>query len=129
ARAAARELSRPRGRVEAAVRVPALPSTRTVLPSILVLLTESVRASDYCSSPGAACSVAPKVAALLPDRIAFDEMRAVSSYTAVSVGTILSGMLPVGPRDTVLRTPMLFDFMKSARHPARPFSVAYWSAQ
>lgn len=129
ARAVAHEFSRPREEGFRTVHVGAVPSVQSALPSILVLLTESVRASDYCSAHTAKCAVAPEVDALVPDRISFFEMRSVSSYTAVSVGSILSGALPVGSHDEIVRTPLLFDFMKSLRHPSGALSVAYWSAQ
>jgi glucan phosphoethanolaminetransferase (alkaline phosphatase superfamily) len=100
---------------------------RARLPSVLFIITESVRASDYCPTAGGRCAVAPEVAALVPSRISFGEMRSVSSYTAVSIAAILSGAVPSVRRDTAL--PLLFDFSKALRHPSESLSVAYWSAQ
>lgn len=125
-RAAARELaSAPRA--NGPVRLSALPSVRARLPSVLFVITESVRASDYCTTAGDRCAVAPEVAALVPRRISFAEMRSVSSYTAVSIAAILGGAVPSVGRDTAL--PLLFDFSKALRHPSESLAVAYWSAQ
>jgi hypothetical protein len=127
-RAAARELASA-DRASGPVRVGALPSVRARLPSVLFLITESVRASDYCPTHGDRCLVAPEVAALVPGRIDLREMRSLSSYTAVSIAAILSGAVPLGRRDPLPRAPLLFDYWKALRHPSESLSVAYWSAQ
>lgn len=129
ARLAAREFSRRPGAGAAAAHIGVLPSTRSALPSVLFLLSESIRASDYCSAHGAPCPMAPEIDALLPGRFPLREMRSVSSYTAVSVGAMLSGAVPSGSRGSIERAPLLFDFMKSVRRGSESLSVAYWSAQ
>ncbi|HEX3595142.1 MAG TPA: sulfatase-like hydrolase/transferase, partial [Polyangiaceae bacterium] len=113
----------------ARAQVPELPSTRTVLPNVLLLLTESVRASDYCSGHEGDCSTSPEVDALLPDRLPLNGMRAVASYTAVSVAALFTGRPPLGPLATVSAAPGLFDFTKAIRVTGRAPAVAYWSAQ
>lgn len=128
-RAVAKELSRARGTDRSEHRIEALPSAKATVPSILFLLTESVRASDYCSAHGGACPMAPEVDALVAERTALREMRSLSSYTAVSVEAILSGVVPSGSREGTARAPLLFDFMKAIRTSSGSMSVAYWSAQ
>jgi membrane-anchored protein YejM (alkaline phosphatase superfamily) len=106
------------------VPLPPLHADVVDLPAILLVLTESVRADDY----GIATS--PETAAVTDGRVDFREMRAVSSYTAVSLSAILTGRSQEGPRDAILAAPNLFDFAKAARDAGgrRPY-VAYYSSQ
>ncbi len=106
----------------AAVTVPPLVSSKAEPPSVLFVLTESVRASDYGPE------TAPEVAALLPQRINLTQLRAVSSYTAVSLSALLTGRTQVGARDELLRAPNLFDFARAVRAQDERLRVAYWSA-
>ena len=107
-----------------AVPLPELVSDRAELPNILFVLTESVRAADYTTE------TAPEAAALLPGRTDLHELRAVSSYTALSLSAVVTGRAQTGPRDAITASPSLFDFAHAARDPrgTRPF-VAYFSAQ
>jgi hypothetical protein len=111
------------------VDVPVLPSLLAEPPSVLVVLTESVRASSYCSDPGVACEFSPEVNALFPDRIPLRQMRSLASYTALSVSALLTGKTQQGPRDEINRSPTLFDYVHAIRAGDRPVSIAYWSAQ
>ncbi len=109
--------------------VPPLASRRARVPSVLFLVTESVRASDYCGDASEACDVAPEMAALLPDRVALRQMRATSSYTAISMSALFTGLTQVGPRDRIATAPDLFDLARAVRaDDARPLGVHYWSA-
>ena len=58
------------------------------------------------------------------------QLRAVSSYTALSLSAILTGRSQEGARDAILRSPSLFDFAHAARDARgnRPV-VAYFSSQ
>ncbi len=112
----------------AAVSLPPLITDRPELPSILFVLTESVRASDYRSEGPLA--TAPETAALTRGRTDLAQLRAISSYTALSLSAILTGHAQNGPRAEILRAPTLLDFAHAARdaHGARP-TVAYFSSQ
>jgi hypothetical protein len=109
--------------------LPPLPSTHERLPDILLILTESVRASDYCSSRTQRCATSPEVDALLPGRIALSQMRSIGSYTTVSVNALFTGRPPFGSAAQIASMPGLFDFMKAVRAGGRGPTVAYWSAQ
>ena len=111
-----------------AVSLPPLHADREELPDVLFILTESVRAEDYVASGPDA--TAPAAAAALPMRVDLQQMRAVSSYTAVSVSALLTSRSQEAPREDILRAPSLFDFAHAARdgHGRRPF-VAYYGAQ
>jgi hypothetical protein len=108
--------------------LPPLASARRQAPSVLYVVTESVRASDYCAESGASCAAAPEVSALLPDRVVLREMRAASAYTAISMSVLLSGLTQVGARDRIAAAPDLFDLARAVRDDGRPLSVHYWSA-
>lgn len=109
--------------------VPPLASRRARVPSVLFVVTESVRASDHCGDAEEPCEVAPEISALLPERIALRQMRATSAYTAISMSALLTGLTQVGARDRIAAAPDLFDFSRSARtDDGRALSVHYWSA-
>lgn len=114
--------------VSSAISLAPLHAERRELPSILFVLTESVRAADYRGT--GAAPTAPETAALTRGRTDLAELRALSSYTAVSLSAILTGRTQEGPRDAILRAPSLFDFAHAARDAAgrRPL-VGYFSSQ
>jgi glucan phosphoethanolaminetransferase (alkaline phosphatase superfamily) len=112
-----------------AVHVPPLSSRKEELPSILFVLTESIRATSYCSDPKVRCEVAPEVGALFPDRVAFTEMRSVGSYTAVAVSGLITGQTQGGSREEIQRMPTVFDLVRQVRVNDAAPRVAYWSAQ
>ena len=114
--------------VSSAIALPALHAERAELPSILFVLTESVRAADYRG--GGDAPTAPETAALTRGRTDLSQLRALSSYTALSLSAILTGRTQEGPRDAILRAPSLFDFAHAARdgRGVRPI-VGYFSSQ
>jgi hypothetical protein len=111
-----------------AVVVPPLHAERAELPNILLVLTESVRASDYRGT--GARPTAPEMHAATPGRVDLAELRAVSSYTAVSLSAILTGRSQEGPRASIRSAPSLFDFARAARDArgVRPV-VGYFGSQ
>jgi hypothetical protein len=112
----------------AAIALPPLYADRAELPSILFVLTESVRAVDYRASGDLA--TAAETAALTRGRTDLAQLRAVSSYTALSLSAILTGRSQHGSRADILRAPSIFDFAHAARDPrgTRPV-VGYFSSQ
>lgn len=109
-------------------QLPPLVSRRSRVPNVLYVVTESIRASDYCGDPREPCPVAPEVSALLPDRVALRELRATSAYTAISMSALLTGLSQVGSRDRIQQAPDLFDLARAVRDDDRPLGVHYWSA-
>lgn len=103
--------------IASAVALPVLHPDRREPPNVLLVITESVRTSDYDAT------TAPETAAALPGRTTLREMRAVSSYTALSLSALLTGRTQEAPRDAILRAPSVFDYAHAAR-----YSVGYWSA-
>jgi len=128
--AASRVLWGPRRPASAAApRLPLLPSSRDEAPSIILVLTESVGASSYCSDPNGACALSPEVSALFPDRVPLRQLRSVASYTALSVAALFTGRPLAGASDPVAALPTVFDFVRAVRVDGRAPYVAYWSAQ
>ncbi len=122
--------ARSSARVESRAAVPAVevPAGRA-LPNVVFVLTESVRADDGCAAPNAPCPTMPRVHGLMRDRIPLLGMRAVSSYTAVSLSALLTGRTQEGPRESIATAPTLFDLVRATtRSEQRPY-VAFWSAQ
>ncbi|MBK7580211.1 MAG: sulfatase-like hydrolase/transferase [Myxococcales bacterium] len=116
-------------RTAGSVHVDELPTRREHLPHVLFLLTESVRASDYCGLPSQACPTAPETAALLPERIALNQLRSLGSYTAIAVNALFAGRMPQSTRERVASTPLCFDFARAVRLGRLRPRVHYWSAQ
>lgn len=109
-------------------QVATLPSNRE-LPDILLVITESVRAIDFCSAPAAACPTAPELNAFAPDRIGFTELRSLASYTTIAVGALLSGREQLGDHTRLEGMPLAFDYAKAVRHDGSRYYVAYYGAQ
>jgi hypothetical protein len=92
--------------------------------SLLLVVTESVRATDACSVPTADCSTTPFTNALLPDRYGFPQMRALDSTTAVSLAVLWSGLSPTASRRALHEAPLLWEYAHAAG-----FDTAYWTSQ
>ncbi len=122
--------ARPSPVVAGAVALPTFATRRAEAPNVLFILTESVRASDWCGDPAAPCEVAPETHALTRDRVALGQMRAVSSYTAVSFTALTTGRSQGGAKEELARIPTLFDFLPAARTPrGERIHTAYLSSQ
>lgn len=119
----------PSARAHVHTELPPLESARPFPPSVLYVVTESVRATDYCGDLGAPCEIAPEVDALLPNRTPLLELRSVSSYTAVSLSVLLTGLPQLGSRDSIVSAPNLFDIARALRREGRGYGVHYWSSQ
>jgi glucan phosphoethanolaminetransferase (alkaline phosphatase superfamily) len=92
--------------------------------SVLLILTESVRATDACSRFSPDCATTPFTNALLPRRFGFTQMRALDSTTAVSLAVLWSGQPPEASRETLHTAPLLWEYAHAAG-----FDAAYWTSQ
>ncbi|HEX8793670.1 MAG TPA: sulfatase-like hydrolase/transferase [Polyangiaceae bacterium] len=107
--------------------VPALHAAPAKPRNVLVLLDESVRASDLCSVPEAdddACDRTPFTNRALPDRFGFSQMRSLDSTTSLSMAVLLTGHSPDEPRATLLGVPSLFEFAHAAG-----VDAGFWTSQ
>jgi hypothetical protein len=107
--------------------LPELESGRSELPDVLLLLTESVRASDACRGHG--CPTGPELDRVLPGRITLEQARALSSYTAIALSALTTGRGQLEPRTELAEAPDLFDFARALRARGARYSVRYWSSQ
>ena len=97
---------------------------RGELRSVLLVLTESVRATDACSVPAPGCVTTPFTNALLPSRFGLSQMRALDSTTAVSLAVLWSGRSPTSSRRALHEAPLLWEYAHAAG-----FDTAYWTSQ
>jgi glucan phosphoethanolaminetransferase (alkaline phosphatase superfamily) len=93
-------------------------------PSVLLVVTESVRGADACSVPTPGCQTTPYTNALLPGRFGFSQMRALDSTTAVSLAVLWSGLSPTASREALHTAPLLWEYAHAAG-----FDTGYWTAQ
>lgn len=93
-------------------------------PSVLLVVTESVRAADACSVPTPDCQTTPYTNAQLPDRFGFSQMRALDSTTAASLAVLWSGLSPAETREALHTAPLLWEYAHAAG-----FDTGYWTAQ
>ena len=103
--------------------VPAL-SPRGERRSVLLVVTESVRATDACSARDPGCTTTPFTNVLLPERFGLSQMRALDSTTAVSLAVLWSGRAPTSSRRSLHEAPLLWEYARAAG-----FGTAYWTSQ
>lgn len=97
-------------------------------PSVVLVVTESVRADEYCSAFDPACATSPAVNALLPDRVPLRNLRALGSYTVLSMATLSTGRPQAVSRAELVRMPTVFEYLAATRAGDRPVTTAYWSS-
>jgi hypothetical protein len=107
--------------------VPELQSLRGRLPDVLLVITESVRASDGCHH--GRCTTGGELVEALPAPLVMDRARSLASYTTVAVLALVTGRTRERPSRVLDRFPDLFDLARAARGGAERYSVSYWSAQ
>ncbi|MEZ4297038.1 MAG: sulfatase-like hydrolase/transferase [Polyangiaceae bacterium] len=108
--------------------LPVVKSPRAALPNVVLVITESVRADEYCSSPVDDCPTAPQVNSLFPERVGFSNMRSTASFTVVSMSALVTGRGQNIPRRELLSSPTLFDIARSLETAGDKVYTAYWSA-
>ena len=104
--------------------VPALHATPKRERNVLLVLTESVRASSTCVAYTADCPSTPFSNAAVPNRLPLGQMRAVDSTTAISLAVMWSGLAPTESRATLHSAPLLWEYAHAAG-----LDTAYWTSQ
>ncbi|HSQ62776.1 MAG TPA: sulfatase-like hydrolase/transferase [Polyangiaceae bacterium] len=106
------------------IPVPPLVAHQAAPRNVLFVITESVRAQSVCVAYDPKCKWTPFSNALLPDRLALTQMRALDSTTAISLAIMWGGLAPTSPRAALHSAPLLWEYAKAAG-----FHTAYWTSQ
>ena len=106
------------------VAVPPLHAAPKVTRSVLLLLTESVRASSTCVAYTPDCPWTPFSNAAVPNRLPLGQMRAIDSTTAISLAVMWSGLAPTESRAALHSAPLLWEYAHAAG-----LETAYWTSQ
>jgi hypothetical protein len=119
---------------EAVARVHPGPRSPAALPplhaipkrerNVLLLLTESVRATSTCVAFTPDCPWTPFSNAAAPERLPLGQMRALDSTTAISLGVLWSGLPPTESRAALHSAPLLWEYARAAG-----LETAYWTSQ
>ncbi|MBN1612809.1 MAG: sulfatase-like hydrolase/transferase [Polyangiaceae bacterium] len=107
--------------------VPELQSLSGRLPDVLLIVTESVRASDGCQRNR--CTTGRELVEALPAPLIMDQARSLASYTTVALLALVTGRTQERPPNELAQFPDLFDLARAARGGRERYSVYYWSAQ
>jgi hypothetical protein len=110
------------------VALPTLISAKANVPSVLVVITESIRATDYCKGPNEPCEDAPTVHALLPDRVPLREMRSIASYTTISLGAIVTSQPQTAKLGELAYMPTIWDLAQRVPVGNDHVQAGYWTA-
>ena len=104
----------------------AVPPVSAKLPArnLLLILTESVRATSACIGYDPACVYTPFSNAAAPLRFPLRQMRSLDSTTAVSLATMWSGLAPEESRAAFHSAPLLWEYAHAAN-----MDTAYWTSQ
>jgi glucan phosphoethanolaminetransferase (alkaline phosphatase superfamily) len=115
-------------RVHPGPRTPEVVPTMVARPparrNVILVLTESVRASSTCVKYDAACAFTPFSNAAAPRRFPLTQMRATDSTTAISLGVMWSGLAPTASRAALHSSPLVWEYARAAG-----LDTAYWTSQ
>jgi hypothetical protein len=103
--------------------VPALTVERPTPRDVIVVLTESVRADAFCSTPPALCKI-PLLDAVTPDRVPLGRLTTQTPNTFSSFMTLTTGLSPDATFEEAHSAPVLWEIAKAAG-----YRTAYVSAQ
>jgi hypothetical protein len=104
--------------------VPTLIPAPPVPRNVLLVVTESVRASDVCKQRDLHCRTTPFTQRATEHRFDLEQMRALDSTTAISLAVMWSGVPVEGSREAFHEMPLVWEYGRAAG-----FRTAYWTAQ
>lgn len=104
--------------------VPAFVPKPTRPRSVLMIITESVRAQSVCLEYTPDCAYTPFSNEVVRDRIALTQMRSLASTTAISVAVMWSGLHPSSDRRALHTAPLLWEYARAAGR-----DTAYYTSQ
>jgi len=110
--------------VRSPLPVPALVAHQPVRRNVLWVITESVGAQRTCLTYGPECKWTPFSNEAAKERIVLQQMRALDSTTAISLGIMWTGLLPNASRKELHTAPLLWEYLHAAN-----LESTYWTSQ
>ena len=104
--------------------VPALVPKPPFPRSVLLIVDESVRATDVCNTYDTSCPLTPFTNAAAPNRFPLRQLRALDSTTAASLAVMWAGLPVSASRDDFHSAPLLWEYARAAG-----FDTAYFTSQ
>lgn len=104
--------------------VPALVARPSRARNVVMIVTESVRATSVCLDYEESCVWTPFSNPVVKDRLALTQMRALDSTTAISLAIMWSGLLPTSTRQELHEAPLLWEYAHAAG-----LDTAYYTSQ
>lgn len=105
-------------------KVPPLVATPTRKRNVVMMVTESVRATSVCLDYSEKCRWTPFSNEAAKDRIALTQLRALDSTTAISLAIMWNGLLPTEKREPQHTAPILWEYLHAAG-----LESAYYTSQ
>lgn len=115
---------RDRPRLRNSLPVPRLQAAPSRPRNVVFVISESVRQDATCNEYSPDCQKTAVTNRLFPGRIAFEQMRALDSCTAISMAVLWSGLGPHDTRERLHTWPLLFDYARQAG-----YQTLYWTSQ
>lgn len=92
--------------------------------NVVLVIGESIRQDAVCNAYDEKCERTPATNHLFQERVAFSQMRALDSSTAISMAVLWSGLGPHESREALHTWPLLFDYARAAS-----YTSAYFTSQ
>ncbi len=92
--------------------------------NVVMIVTESVRATSVCVEHTPDCKWTPFSNPVVKDRIPLKQMRALDSTTAISLAIMWSGLAPIESRKALHTAPILWEYAAAAG-----LETAYYTSQ
>lgn len=118
------EASQTRPRTRASLPVPTPTLKAHPMRNVILFINESVRFDAVCNAPEPDCRRTPFSDALTRGRFPLQQLRSLSSTTAISLAVLWTGLQPTEDRDTLHTWPLIFDYARAAG-----WDTAYWTSQ
>jgi glucan phosphoethanolaminetransferase (alkaline phosphatase superfamily) len=106
------------------IPVPPFSPRPPVARNVVLIVTESVRTTSVCVAYDENCKWTPFSNQAAKGRLAFTQMRALDSTTAISLAIMWSGLLPTESRAALHSAPLIWEYAR-----AGGWDGAYWTSQ
>lgn len=92
--------------------------------NLVIMINESLRFDSVCNEYDKDCKYTPRMNAAAPNRIPFQQMRALDSATLISVPVILAGIIPTVSYEEMHSAPTIWEYAEAAG-----WESTYWTSQ